>query len=144
MFNGEIKCHLKRRLKKIVLLQVKSLIQIIVKFRTEKKIVLIFIIHHQPSIEKGKKAIEHQFLCSNTMKTNELKVYISLQENKLVCFTNRVHFSNTIWLMISEKSIIVYTFLPYGEWCTDVPKVSINKAYKKNCLLEFQILLALN
>ena len=89
-------------------------------------------------------AIEHQFLCSNTMKTNELKVYISLQENKLVCFTNRVHFSNTIWLMISEKSIIVYTFLPYGEWCTDVPKVSINKAYKKNCLLEFQILLALN
>ena len=73
-------------------------------------------------------AIEHQFFCSNIIKTNELKVYISLQENKLVCFTNRIHFSYTIWLMISEKSIIVYTFLPYGEWCTDVPKVSINKA----------------
>ena len=138
MFNGEIKCHLKRRLKKIVLLQVKS-------SGLKKKLCSFLSSTTSHLLRRAKNiAIEHQFLCSNTMKTNELKVYISLQENKLVCFTNRVHFSNTIWLMISEKSIIVYTFLPYGEWCTDVPKVSINKAYKKNCLLEFQILLALN
>ena len=33
-------------------------------------------------------AIEHQVLCSNTVKKNESKTYISLKENKLVSFTN--------------------------------------------------------
>ena len=48
--------------------------------------------------------------------------------------------------MISEKSIM----LCYGVhvssswWCMHVPRVSANKAYKKNCLQEFPILLALN
>ena len=33
-------------------------------------------------------AIEHQVLCSNTVKKNESKTYISLKENKLVSFIN--------------------------------------------------------
>ena len=49
----------KNETEKIVLLQVKGLIQIIVKFRTEKKFVHIFIMHDSP-FERG---------------TNELKVY---------------------------------------------------------------------
>ena len=32
--------------------------------------------------------IEHKVLCSNTVKKNELKTYISLKENKLVSFIN--------------------------------------------------------
>ena len=34
----------------------------------------------------------------------------------------------------------VHVSSPWG--CTHVPKVSANKAYKKNCLLEFPTLLA--
>ena len=49
------------------------------------------------------------------------------------------HFSYTIWLMISEKSIMVYTFLHHGDACHVPAKVSANKAYRKNCLLEFPI-----
>ena len=42
--------------------------------------------------------------------------------------------------MISEKSVMVYTFLHHAAWwCAHVPKVSANKAYRKNCLLEFPI-----
>ena len=33
-------------------------------------------------------AIEHQVLCSNTVKKSESKTYISLKENKLVSFIN--------------------------------------------------------
>ena len=53
------------------------------------------------------------------------------------------HFSYTIWLMISKKSIMAYTF-PSLWWGTHVSKVSANKVYRKNCLLEFPVLLALN
>ena len=87
MFNGEI-------IKYVVLLQVKGLV---VKFRTKKK----------KKKKKKKKngahfyrppvillrgtqntAIEHQVLCSNTLKKNKLKIYISLKENKLASFIN--------------------------------------------------------
>ena len=67
-----------KKTKKIVLSQVKSLTQIIVKFRTEKNCLRVF---HPPDIG-------HQVSCSNTLKRNELKVYISPKENKLACFTN--------------------------------------------------------
>ena len=53
--------------------------------------------------------------------------------------TAKRHFSYTIWLMISEKSIMVYTFFHHAWLCTHVPKVSANKAYRKNCFLEFPI-----
>ena len=50
------------------------------------------------------------------------------------------HFSYTIWLMISEKSIMVYTFLHHGDAC-HVPKVSAKQGIQKklftrisNCL----------
>ena len=38
----------------------------------------------------------------------------------------------------------VLSMLSSSWWCTHVPRVSANKAYKTNCLQEFPILLALN
>ena len=37
----------------------------------------------------GRKNRPPKKLCGNTLKWNKLKVYISLKENKLECFTNR-------------------------------------------------------
>ena len=48
--------------------------------------------------------------------------------------------------MISEKSIMLCYGIHVSSswWCMPVPRVSANKAYKKNCFQEFPILLALN
>ena len=40
------------------------------------------------------------------------------------------HFSYTIWLMISEKSIMVYTFLHHGPWWC----VPCTKGLSKQCI----------
>ena len=79
----------KKETEKIVLLQMKGLIQIIVKFRTEKNECIHF--YNPPEILlKGPQYIfiGHKVLCSNTLKKNELEVYISPKGNKLACFTN--------------------------------------------------------
>ena len=81
MFNGEI-------IKYVVLLQVKGLV---VKFRTKKKKKKGVHFYRPPVILlRGTQntAIEHQVLCSNTLKKNKLKTYISLKENKLASFIN--------------------------------------------------------
>ena len=54
----------KKKTEKTVLLQVKGLIHIVVKFRTKK------------------------YLCTFLSSTSHIKVYISLKKNKLACFTN--------------------------------------------------------
>ena len=48
--------------------------------------------------------------------------------------------------MISEKSVMLCYGVHFSSswWCMHVPGVSTNKAYKKNCLQEFPVLLALN
>ena len=57
-------------------------------------------------------------LSSNTLKKNELKVYISLMINKSrvinwhVLHIAKTQFTYTIWFMISEKSITMCTFIP--------------------------------
>ena len=48
MFNGEIIFHFKKETEKIVLLQMKGLIQIIAKFRTEK--ISLHVSHHPQNI----------------------------------------------------------------------------------------------
>ena len=82
MFNGEI-------IKYVVLLQVKGLV---VKFRTKKKKKKKGAHFYRPPVIllRGTQntAIEHQVLCSNTLKKNKLKTYISLKENKLASFIN--------------------------------------------------------
>ena len=67
----------KKDSEKIVLLQVKVLTKIFVKLRTEK-ILCIFL--------SSSKYWAPKRLCNNTLKRNELKVYISLKENKLKFF----------------------------------------------------------
>ena len=70
--------------------------------------------YHPPNILlRSPKYSVLKRMCSNTLKRNELKVYISLKENKLACFTNcidKARFKYMIWFMISEKSITRCTF----------------------------------
>ena len=58
MFNGEIISYFKKKIEKIVSLQVKDLIQIIVKFMTEDIFAHFSIIHKTPS--RGAWHIVHQ------------------------------------------------------------------------------------
>ena len=64
----------------------KDLIEILVKFRAEQ----FFTRFYQPPniVLRGAKYRAPKRLCSNTLKRIELKVYISLNENKLTCFIN--------------------------------------------------------
>ena len=87
------------------------------------------------------KNIVHQILHSNnSIKRNELTVYISLKEaNWHVLQIAKTQFRYMIWFGISEKSITRYTFLHCGGAQAHVPKVSANKAFKKNCVPKFPI-----
>ena len=83
MFNGEIMFHVKGILKR---LQVKCLVKIIFKVKTDK-----FFVHfyHLPNILlRGTIYRAPKRLCYNALKKNEFKAYISLKEYKLACFTN--------------------------------------------------------
>ena len=85
MFNAEIIFHFKKETEKIVLLQIKGLIQITDKLRTKK-------IYLHISLSSTKYPFEeHEILCTMcryTLKSNKLKVNGSPKENKLACFTN--------------------------------------------------------
>ena len=84
----------KKETEKIMLLQLKGLIQIIVKFRTEKNICAHFCHPHQTQTSSWMSWGTRQILCTkycvacSSLKTTELIVYISLKESKLACFTN--------------------------------------------------------
>ena len=54
---------------------------------------------HQTSFSRGTKYIAPKLVCNNIIKRNELKVYISLKENKLQ--VAKAHFRCTIWFIIS-------------------------------------------
>ena len=73
MINGEITFHLQRTLKKGVLLQVKGLIQLIVKFRAAKTLYPFVSYTKHPF--QGRKILYTKQLCSNTLKSNKFKVY---------------------------------------------------------------------
>ena len=86
MFNGEIKIHLKKRLKRLCYYKWRAWYKLLPSSGL-KKYMHIFIIH-QTSFW-GAQNIRHQILCSNLKKRNsKLKVYISLKKNKFACFTN--------------------------------------------------------
>ena len=99
-----------------MLLQVKGLMQVIVKLRTEKIFVHISIIHQTQTSFWEAQNIVH--LCNSTLKRNELKVFISLKERKLASWSvlqvAKAHFRYPIWFVISEKSITRYTFPHHG------------------------------
>ena len=96
-----------------MLLKVKVLMQIIVKFRA-KKILCTFLSCTKHQFE-GTKYRARKQLYSSTLKRNKLKVCMSLKDNKLVCFANsQAHFKYTTWFMISEKYITRCMFLYRG------------------------------
>ena len=82
---GEIIFHFKKGTEKIVLLEMKGLIQIIAKFRTEK--ISLHVFHHRQNILLGAMEILCT-MCNKTLKSNKLEVDGSLKENKIACFTN--------------------------------------------------------
>ena len=75
--------------KKIVLLQVKGLTQIISKFRARKILYTLLLSTKHPFWEVWIERQNNYVAKLNTLKRNELNVYISLlQENKLAFFAN--------------------------------------------------------
>ena len=110
----QINISFKNYTENVVLLQVKSLIQIIVKLRADK-IVCMFL-----------SCIKHPFLWSKKYRTrkrlcgNTLKVYFSLKGNKFTCFA-KVPFEYMIWFVISEKKASRGACF---TWCMHAPKVS--------------------
>ena len=130
---------LKKETEKSVLSQVKGLIQIIVKVGTEKK--LVIFLSSTSHLLRGTQNIANgrQVLYSNTLKANELKVSISLKENKLICFINskgsfQLHdLVNDFW----RKYFGIHIFSPW--WCTQCTKsLSKQGIQKKNVYQNFQ------
>ena len=147
MFNGEKICHLKRRLKRLCYykrMQVNGLIHIIVELMT-KNICAHF--YHPPVILLRRAplniAIGHQVLCSN--KGTNLKFIFSWRKiNWQVLQTAKAHFSYSTWLIISEKSIMLWHTRFFTMVVHPCTKSLSKQGMQKNCLQEFPILLALN
>ena len=120
----------------------KGLTQINVKFSTEKHL-CTFLLSIKHTFEGHEILCTKYRACGNTLKLSDLKVHISLKENKLACFTNS---SGSF-----ELHDLVHDFWKkYYEvhassqcWCRDVRSVSAYKAYKKNHVPEFPIFSAL-
>ena len=62
MFNGEIIFHFKKDTRKVVLLQVKGLIQITVKFRAEKNLRTFLVLSYTKHLFEG-----HEMSCTKTI-----------------------------------------------------------------------------
>ena len=80
-------------------------------------------------------------MCSNTLQRNELRVYISLKENKLANFANSQRSIDryAILFMISEKSISRGKFLLRGVRMHQESQ----QVKQKSCISEFLTLSAI-
>ena len=101
----------KKETEKIVLLQVKGLIHIIVKFRTKKNHVflsssLVILLRETPL----NIVIGDEVLRSNK-RTNQKFIFPWRKINWHVLQIPKAHFSYLIWLMICGKSIIYAIFI---------------------------------
>ena len=140
MFNGEIIFQFEKETGKIVLLQMKGLIQIIAKFRTEK------ISLHARFSSSTKHSFEgHEILCtmcSNTLKSNKLEIDGSLKENKLACFTNSKGSFQVLDLVRDfEKVLPTCTrnrFLHFGCACMYTKRPQQTRHTKKIVYHNFQ------
>ena len=116
----------KKETEKIVLLQVKGLIHIIVKFRTKKN--CVFLSSPTVILLRGAPlniAIGHEALCSNK-GTNWKFIFPWRKINWHVLQIPKAHFSYLIWLMICRKSIIYAIFIMVMHACT--------KSLSKQCI----------
>ena len=117
----------------------KDLIQIFDKFRVEKKNLHVCIMN-QVSLRDREYCVQKQ-LRSNALKRNELKVYISLNSNKLACFWNsqgsfQVHdLVDDFWKKCPRGA----RFFAVEQTCTK----SLKQGIQKNCITKFSILSAL-
>ena len=92
-------------------------------------------LHHAPNILlKGMKDRAQKQLCSNTLKSNELKFYIRMKSNNLACFTN-VHVY--LYRKKEEKQGACF-FLVVHAW-----NQKFQNSTHKNCASEFLTLSAL-
>ena len=138
ILNGEM--SFKKDTEKIVLLKVKGLIHI-VKFRTKK---IAYFYHPPPVILSGSTKYCHwigcQVFCSNKGMNGKF-IFPWRKINWHVFQIAKGHFSYSIWLMISEKSIMLCYDIHVSSswWCMHVPRVSANKAYKKIVYKNFQL-----
>ena len=141
MLNGEIICHLKRRLKRLCYYKWKAWYTL--SSSGLKNIYIFLSSTSQPFERVGAPplniVIEHQVLCSNK-RTNWKFIFPWKKANWYVLQIAKALFSYSICLMISDKSIM----LCYGVHvsssccCKYVPRVSANKAYKKFVYKSFQ------
>ena len=108
----------KKETEKIVLLQVKGLIHIIVKFKTKKN--GVFLSSSPVILLKGAPlniVIGHEVLCSN--KGTDWKfTFLWRKINWYVLQIPKANFSYLIWLMICGKSIIYAIFIMVMHACT--------------------------
>ena len=145
MFNGEIISYFKKKIEKIVLLQVKDLIQMIVRFMTEK-------IYLHISLSSTKHPFEgHDILCTKycvaiLWKGKNWKFMVPRRKiNWHILQIAKSHFIldfvRDFWKLITYDST-ENMFLHLGG-ARMYQKVSASKAYNKNCVPEFPVLSAL-
>ena len=129
MFNGKIIFYLKRRLKRLCYYKWKTWYKLLSSSGLKKNLCTFLSSAIHPLKGAQNIAIGHQVWYNNTLKTNELKVYISLKKNKLICLAKgsfQLHdLINDFW----KKYYGVHVCSPWC--CKHVPKVSADKAYKK-------------
>ena len=131
----------KRETEKIVLLQVKGLMHIILKFRAEKYLHISII--HRSTFWEG----HHHLILSLGPKfcaaIKERIESLYFPEGKQIWYVLQIAkalFSYSICLMISDEIIMLCYALDVSLscWCKQVPRISGNKAYKTFAYKSFQ------
>ena len=126
----EKKISSNKNTEKDVLWIVKGFIEIIVKFNTDK----LFWTFGPNILLRSTKFRGRKVLCSNTLKKNNLKVYISLFPFQYLRLISGARFGS--WFLIKYHEVHV------SSWCKHGTK-SLNKVHQKTCVPEFIILPAL-
>ena len=125
-----------------MLLQVKDLIQIIVKFRTVKNICACFYHPHQTQTSflmwwGTPQNIVQQILCNSNSKKERIDS-LYFPEGKQIGMLYKTQFRYTIWFGISEKNIMRYTFL-HCEGAHMYQKSQQARHKKKMCARMFNL-----
>ena len=114
--NGEITCHLKRRLKRLCHYKWKAWYKLLSSSRLKKNCIHFY---HPPVIlfERDTKYCHGAPSCVAILwkGTNWKFKFLWRKMNWYGLQIAKRHFSYTIWLIISEKSIMAYTFLYHGD-----------------------------
>ena len=140
MFNGEIICHLKGRLKRLCYYKWKAWYTLLSS--SGLKNICIFLSSTSQLLRGAPPLnifIGPQVLCSNKIMIWKF-IFPWRKAKWYVLQIAKALFSYSICLMISDKSIV----LCYGVhvssscWCKHIPRVSGNKAYKTFVYKSFQ------